>query len=75
MTSEGKKCHMSCDPGYATPGPSVVPCMYASILEQPSIFPLLIPRKSAEATILSCEPSVVLVTGGDQAPLAHPPPP
>jgi len=50
MTSEGKKCHMSCDPGYATPGPSVVPCM-----------------KSAEATILSCEPSVVLVTGGDQA--------
>jgi len=49
-TSEGKKCHLSCDPGYANPGPSVVPCM-----------------RSAEATVLSCEPTVVLVTGGDQA--------
>jgi len=49
-TSEGRECHLSCDPGFATPGPSVVPCM-----------------RSAEETVLSCEPSVVLVTGGDQA--------
>ena len=38
-------------------------------------FDLLIPRRSAEETVLSCEPSVVLVTGGDQASLACPPPP
>lgn len=44
------ECYLFCDPGYATTGPSVVPC-----------------TRSAEATVLSCEPSVVLITGGDQA--------
>jgi len=49
-TNEGKdECHLSCDPGFATPGPSIVPCT------------------RREGTILSCEPAVVLVTGGDQA--------
>jgi len=49
-TSKGNhECHLACDPGYATSGPSVVPCM------------------RSEATVLSCEPSVVLITGGDQA--------
>ena len=28
-TSKGNhECHLACDPGYATSGPSVVPCMY-----------------------------------------------
>ena len=42
-----------------------------AILAHPSPFPPLLSRRS-EATVLSCEPSVVLITGGDQASLACP---
>ena len=42
-----------------------------AILPHPSPFALFLSRRS-EATVLSCEPSVVLITGGDQASLLAP---
>jgi len=47
--SDGKdECHLFCDPGFVTPGPSVVSC-------------------DTMKRDWRCEPSVVLVAGGDQA--------
>ena len=58
------------------------PLVHQSFLARTSTGSLLYPSilvcfilRRREGTILSCEPAVVLVTGGDQATLTYPPPP